>query len=190
MPTGLAQGGPKTYEARVGDDAYRGQLGAALARIEVLEGELAAIRTDPAYERVVVAEERLRAERERLAKAPRVSAFILLGSIVMMGCAGLASVSNDRWLGAAALLLGVMGIGGVLGAFLAIVRLALQGTRPAHVLELERQARMARGDAGMRLEGRRVRIADSLEAAPASADADNDREAEGAEALSPRTNRP
>lgn len=128
---------------------YRNNLTAALVRIEQLEHELLLFRSDPAHERVDIAEEQLARAWRRRVRARKLLPRVLIGSFVAMGAFALTDPSLPvalRVLG-----LGLCGLGAVSTVMTIIALLVVQRPRTAKLEELERRVRIAKGDVGARL---------------------------------------
>jgi hypothetical protein len=133
---------------------YRGELTAALLRLEQLESELITFRADPAYERVEIAEAELARARANVRRAHHLLPRVLVASFVLAGAFALtdpALESKVRLLGYA---LAILGASSAVLTIVALLVLSAQGSRPRRLLELERALRLAKADVGMRREAR------------------------------------
>ena len=134
---------------------YRGDLEASILRIDQLEHELALFRADPSYERVDVANERLRRARERRERLQRGLPLLLIGSFALTGAFALTDPSLAPFLRTLGSVLSSLGAGSVVVTIIALLAISAQGARPKKIIELERQVRLAKGDVGT---SRRLRI--------------------------------
>ena len=131
------------------NEEYRNDLAAALVRIEQLEHELLLFRSDPAYERVDIAEERLDAARRRRARARKLLPQVLIASFALIGTFALTDPSLPTFVRVLAMGLTAVGAASTLLSIVAL--LLVQRARTAKLDELERHLRIAKGDVGTRL---------------------------------------
>lgn len=132
-------------------ESYRSELTAALVRIEQLEDELALFRTDPAHERVDIAEERLARARVRRVRLGRLLPRVCIASFVAMGAFALTDPALPVFVHVIAYGTCVLGAATAMITMAWLLVLAAQGSRPKGLLELERQLRIAKGDVGKRV---------------------------------------
>jgi hypothetical protein len=143
----------------VDTEHYRGDLTAALLRVERLEAELAAFRADPTYERVDAAEEDLARARARSRRARRILPRALVASFVLTGAFALTNPALAPAVQLLGYALAILGASSAVVVLVALLVLTAQGSRPRQLRALERALRLAKADVGMRREAR-LRVAD------------------------------
>jgi hypothetical protein len=131
----------------VSSDFYRDELAAVYVRLDKLEAELELYRRDPAYERVVVAEERLDDAIERREQLRKYSPVALIAGFVLLSGFALTAVGLE-WVGYAVSGLGLLTL---LVSFGTLAILGAQGAKPRRIVELERKVRLAKGEVGARI---------------------------------------
>jgi len=131
-------------------EGYRSELAAALVRIEQLEQELDLFRTDPAFERVDIAQEELSRARERRRRLQKILPRVCIASFVAMGTFALAEASLPPFVTFMAYAICALGIASAATTMVWMLVLAAQGERPKRLAELERRVRIAKGDVGKR----------------------------------------
>lgn len=132
-------------------EGYRSELAAALVRIEQLEQELDIFRTDPAYERVDIAQEELTRARERRRRLQKVLPRVCIGSFVAMSTFALTETAVPVFVQLLAYAVCVIGVASAVVTMVWMLALAAEGARPKRLAELERQVRIAKGDVGKRV---------------------------------------
>jgi len=144
------------------EEQYRGDLGTAFARISHLEHELALFRSDPAYERVEVAQENLERATTLRQRLQRFLPKALIVSFVCMGAFALTDPTLPAALRFLASAVTVLGATAGLLSLAGLLVLLAQGPRPSRIRELERNVRLAKADMGARRRAR-VRVEDPFE---------------------------
>lgn len=142
---------------------YRDDLSAALLKIERLEEELALFHGDPSYERVEVAEEALARARARRRWLQKILPRVCIAAFVAMGAFALTHPALPEVVHLFAYAIVAAGLATAVVTIVWMLVYAAQGDRPKRILELERNVRLAKGDAGRRL---RVELANDRSSQP------------------------
>ena len=130
---------------------YRGELAAALLRIEQLSGRIALYEADPAHERVIVAEARLLRAHEQRRRAHWLWPRLLMASFAAMGAYAFTDPSLPHAVRILAYGVAVLGAASTV-LMIGVALLLARETPWRKMLEsLERDVRIARGDVGRAL---------------------------------------